>query len=242
MSKSTKPAGSSDRDEPGAPDPDHQPNAAHFAALEACLADASGPHGVTLADWIGVASADWHAVTLDAAHWFALGHVRPDQAALLLCGLDPHDDGSIADAQRISTSDTTPQDFKKVLAAFEDAQSAAPAARRTLREWIDIAKQKELRYHRWVDEYLAAVAVPAVPAAPAAALKPVPRQAAQEAAILAELRRLNIDPMALPTPPKGKTCPVKADTRAACLALGQTSRVFEKAWQRLRDSGDIRNA
>lgn len=100
----------------------------------------------------------WHDATLDAGHWFSLGHVRPEEAALLLCGFNPNKGETVlADAQRASTSDTTPDDLRDTLRILEDVQSSTPAMRRTLQEWIDFAKLRGLRYHRWVDEYLGAL-------------------------------------------------------------------------------------
>lgn len=76
-----------------------------------------------------------------------------------------------------------------------------------------------------------------LPDAPAA--KPVQRRAAQEQAILAELRKLGHDPLALPRPRPGRACQIKAGIRAS---LGYSEAVMRKAWQRLRSSRDIRNA
>lgn len=74
---------------------------------------------------------------------------------------------------------------------------------------------------------------------------PVQRQEAQEAAILAELRRNNHDPRMLPKAPAGKAG-VKASVRTAMVTARKeifvSARVFNDAWQRLRDNGDIRDA
>ena len=65
------------------------------------------------------------------------------------------------------------------------------------------------------------------------------RSAAQDAAILDEIRRQGHDPLALPKPPAGKRG-VKADVRAILLSsrkdLFQSKGVFDDNWQRLRDS------
>jgi len=95
------------------------------------------------------------------------------------------------------------------------------------------------------------IAIDAVPseaeAAPAKTMqsepsKPVQRSAAQEQAILAEIERLNLDPRALPKPEPGKAG-VKATVRASLEGVNplflKRSTVFAKAWERLRQRGEI---
>ena len=69
--------------------------------------------------------------------------------------------------------------------------------------------------------------------------KPVQRQAAQEAAILAKLAELGFEATALPVAPAGKASPAK---RAVREALCFSADVMNKAWQRLRTAGNIRDA
>ena len=72
--------------------------------------------------------------------------------------------------------------------------------------------------------------------------KRVPKSTAQDAAILAEIRRLDHDPLALPKPPAGKGG-VKAKIRTMLLVsrkdIFQSRRIFNDAWQRLRDDRQI---
>ena len=100
----------------------------------------------------------WFDASYGADKWFGLSHVPPHEAALLLCGFNPHDsdstDSALTAAIQQSTSDTKPADLKAAVTVFEDAQSADPAQRRTLRDWLDMAKSRTLRHHRWVDEYI----------------------------------------------------------------------------------------
>jgi hypothetical protein len=73
--------------------------------------------------------------------------------------------------------------------------------------------------------------------------KPVSRGAAQDAAILEALRGIGIDPAAIPIPPAGKNG-IKAQVRAEMNKLKDvfvSNKVFENAWQRLREQGDIRD-
>ena len=69
--------------------------------------------------------------------------------------------------------------------------------------------------------------------------KPVQRQQAQEAAILAKLAELGIDPQAMSPAPSGKRSPAKQAVR---LALDYSPDVFNKAWQRLRNAQSIKDA
>ena len=79
------------------------------------------------------------------------------------------------------------------------------------------------------------------PPAPAAKSTPgaLQRQRAQELAILAKLTDLGVDPKAVPPAPAGKPSKAKQDVQAA---LGYSKDVMNKAWQRLRTAGDIRDA
>lgn len=71
--------------------------------------------------------------------------------------------------------------------------------------------------------------------------RPLSKQAAQEAAILAEIERQGVQPRALPKPPVGKSG-VKAAVRDVVTkekGLFQSRKVFDLAWERLRGSGCI---
>lgn len=70
--------------------------------------------------------------------------------------------------------------------------------------------------------------------------KAVPRQQAQEETILTTLRDLGFDPQHLPVPSRfGKRSPAKHAVRSK---LDFTHNVFNKAWQRLRGDGRIKDA
>lgn len=73
---------------------------------------------------------------------------------------------------------------------------------------------------------------------------PLQRQRAHEGAILAKLREFGFDPQALPPRSQGKTSPAKLAVRNALaepqVRGGMPERAFGHAWQRLRDSGDIK--
>jgi hypothetical protein len=78
---------------------------------------------------------------------------------------------------------------------------------------------------------------PTITAAPS---KPLSRFAAQDAAILVEIKKLGLDPLALPKNPAGKPG-VKAAVRSALSEskLFKGSKVFDKAWERLAAHADI---
>lgn len=96
----------------------------------------------------------------------------------------------------------------------------------------------ELRFQREDVEMLIGSRPDTTPNTP----KPVSRAVAQDAAILQAIRSMGYDPLKLPVPPAGRRG-VKADVRAALEKKNQIfptrSKVFEKAWQRLRDAGEI---
>lgn len=86
--------------------------------------------------------------------------------------------------------------------------------------------------------------VPAIPLSTAPAARPsavpVQRSAAQDAKILEALRARGYDPKDLPVPARGKAG-VKAEIRKALAAepLFLGVKVFNKAWQRMRENDDI---
>lgn len=68
---------------------------------------------------------------------------------------------------------------------------------------------------------------------------PEGRQRLQEGRILGALKDMGYDPMQLPRSPAGTPGP-KADVRSRLADM--TGKVFNKAWQRLRDFGEIADA
>ena len=80
----------------------------------------------------------------------------------------------------------------------------------------------------------------AAPEATTQKAKPVQRSAAQDAAILATLKAMDVDPLAVPKNPPGKPG-TKAKVRTALEgdALFTGATVFDKAWERLTTRGEI---
>jgi hypothetical protein len=77
--------------------------------------------------------------------------------------------------------------------------------------------------------------------------KPVPRAAAQDAAILTEIRLLGWDPQAMPVFPRGmpgarSRAYTSMQNRGVARGIFLSPEVFDTAWQRLRKAGQICNA
>ena len=72
---------------------------------------------------------------------------------------------------------------------------------------------------------------------PESPVKPVQRTAAHQSVILAKLRDLGFDPKALPAPSAGKRSQAKKAAQEALPSMSDA--VFKKAWQALRNSGEI---
>ncbi|ACB35727.1 hypothetical protein Lcho_3471 [Leptothrix cholodnii SP-6] len=197
----------------------------------------------------------WYDATMDAAHWFAMKAIGPEMAAMLLCRYNPNTE-TLAAAEHSTNDKTRPRHLVQLRQRFEDINRTDPS-NRALVDWLRIARELELRYHSWIDQYVGDAGIPVAvskplttaqaepvtptPPAPAAESPTVARQRqrAQELAILAKLTDLGVDAKAVPPAPAGKPSKAKQDVKAA---LGYSKDVMNKAWQRLRSAGDIRDA
>ncbi len=77
------------------------------------------------------------------------------------------------------------------------------------------------------------------------ALKPVPRSAAQDTAVLSALKALKVDPLAVPRNQPGKAgikSKVKAALVGKCDMFQAEGQTFAKTWERLRKAGEIKDA
>jgi hypothetical protein len=92
----------------------------------------------------------WLDITLDAAFWWQRASVSPHEAASLLCQFNPLD--CSCDPLNTKNEETGPDDYNKVLRAFDELHSTKPALRR-LQDWLGCAKDQELKYHSWIDDY-----------------------------------------------------------------------------------------
>jgi len=116
-------------------------------------------------EYINESLIAWHNYLMDASAWFDLPDVTPQAAAMVLSLLNPHKN---PDPERhVGGDKESPHRYKLLLEAFESVARANPK-HRTLLDWREIADQKKLRYHPWIDEYAEAIAARAVQEAPAA--------------------------------------------------------------------------
>lgn len=220
--------------------PEHQATAPNFAPVVAESATICSTNAREDGD------VGWYDATLDAATWWSIGSITPREAAMLLCGFNPHDE----DASPLKTTNnaTGPGDFKRLNRIFEDV-AQVNSQQHALSAWRAIAKNKGLKYHPWIDGYAVAMSASAASQMASQSIEPqsemvkdgaLQRAAAQDAAIIASLKSLNFDPLALPKRTPGKRW-VKAEVSTA---LGKKGlwvgvKVFDKAWERLRADARI---
>jgi hypothetical protein len=106
----------------------------------------------------GTQDADFSNAVLRADFWFQQSTVSPEHAAMLLRHINPAE----ADAQERAERDTAhdgerrlgPIEFAMLRLAFEDAEKQSGP--RNLLGWLEVARQRGLVYHSWIDEYLRA--------------------------------------------------------------------------------------
>jgi hypothetical protein len=97
----------------------------------------------------------WYDATMHAAMWLKRASVKPDEAAMLLCRIDPL--GKKDPATIYPDGDEeSPDRYRVLLRVFLDVAETDPAPRPLL-AWRDVAKHEQLRYHGWFDEYEQAV-------------------------------------------------------------------------------------
>lgn len=73
---------------------------------------------------------------------------------MLLCQFNPHDEQ--LNPLEVFNTETYPDDYKRLQRAFEDVANTESNPR-PLMLWLAIAKDKGLKYHSWIDRYLAAM-------------------------------------------------------------------------------------
>jgi hypothetical protein len=210
-------------------------------ALDQCLDDAPlaslGPRPLCSDD----SGLEWFLTSLDREKWWCAGkQVFASEAALLLCGRNPDWAGRtngtrdpFADVVDISMTDV----YARLLKFFDRLETAEPSLRLTLAQWRDRAREAGIEYDVRVDDLL-----PPVTDSSSATQGPVGRpqliSQQQEMAILEAIVRLGHDPTALPQGVNGKAG-VKAAVRTE---LPYSTKVFDKAWERLRNDKRVQYA
>ncbi|MFM9921898.1 hypothetical protein VLK31_02805 [Variovorax sp. H27-G14] len=99
-------------------------------------------------------SATWWGGYLEAAYWWDQPSITPLEAALLLCGLDPHVESKDSAEKLATPGEPSGRDFKMMLRSFEGAEIAGQL--RTMRKWLGIAMEQGLKRHSWLAEWVAA--------------------------------------------------------------------------------------
>lgn len=93
-----------------------------------------------------------HDCSMDARTWFDMSDATPTEAAMVLCRLNPLE---CKDPERIYVDGdkSSPDRYRLLLRVFEDVARTSPK-HRTLMEWRATARERGLRYHSWIDEYV----------------------------------------------------------------------------------------
>ena len=91
---------------------------------------------------------------MSARTWFGMSDVTPEKAAMVLCRLDPLKDQDPY-LTYVDGDKSSPDRYRLLLLVFEDMARTSPK-HRTLMDWLAIAQARDLRYHSWIDDYVAA--------------------------------------------------------------------------------------
>ncbi len=207
-------------------------------AIERGMAWLAAPREVLTAQEQAEHDAAWWDAALDAAGFFAMENVPPVQAAMLLCRFSPHDE-TLRDAETSTTDETTPDDFKRLLATFEDRAVARPGVR-SLVDWMAVAAGASRKTHSWAARYAkhhGLYGPPAPEASPAPAAPPVP--------LVMNVNVVNITQPPAPAPEQAPAAPEPAtapppETTPAPMKTKALIADFEREWPSV--AADIREA
>jgi hypothetical protein len=99
---------------------------------------------------------------IDIDYWLARSGLSAREAAMLLCQFSPFDEtcetGGTNDPDKTATDETGPEDFKRLLRAFEESAPVEKKIR--LCEWHTIAKNEGQKHHSWIDRHMIAPPMP----------------------------------------------------------------------------------
>ena len=176
---------------------------------------------------------------IDWKYWARLAKWSASEAARLMCALDPDIFESL-DAKPNNNDSTGPAlKAKKIqrLAEREELSIATP------QQWLDWADRHGLQIHDGLRIEVEAVADKEAGATQVGQV-PVQRAVAQDIAILAEIKRQGYEPSALPKNTLGKAG-IKSAVWKVLKSKAETfvsKKVFDTAWQRLRDGNELKDA
>jgi hypothetical protein len=120
--------------------------------------------------------AAWWNFEMDAELWWQQTCVKCNHAAMILCGHNPIKTSENEAANRTtfdetSSSGTTPEDFRRLLTAFNQPEHTG--SHRTLAYWLAVARARGLRYDHWIDEWMHAAGIEMPAKQVTAAFEPV---------------------------------------------------------------------
>lgn len=125
-------------------------------SLKQALERLNAPREVLTGQEAAEHEAAWLDATMDAAGFFALGHVSPVEAAMLLCHHNPHEvtekDAEVITCDPNCPSEITPVDFKRLRRTFVDLDHTKPR-NRPLVDWMGAAAGAGRRVHPWAHRY-----------------------------------------------------------------------------------------
>ncbi len=134
----------------------HDTNTQENDKLAQALEWLNAPREALTAQQAAEQEAAWMDATLDAAGFFALGHVSPVEAAMLLCRHNPHEvtekDAEVITCDPNCSSEITPNDFKRLRRTFVDLDHTKPG-NRPLVDWMRAAAGAGRRVHPWAHRY-----------------------------------------------------------------------------------------
>jgi hypothetical protein len=94
----------------------------------------------------------WCEAEFDAKHWFSLPTLKPDAAAMVLCGFNPNETG-FSEAVATKVPELSDKALLELRQLF-DAEMEVTNSLRSLGVWLLLALEKGATIHPWVDRYL----------------------------------------------------------------------------------------
>lgn len=91
----------------------------------------------------------WNDATLNATGWLSCSSISPQEAAMLLMELNPLNQKN--NTERDAIGDASPLDFRYMQRIFNDV--ATDGNPRTLADWHDVAKTKNLKFSKWISTH-----------------------------------------------------------------------------------------
>lgn len=203
----------------------------------------------------------WWEAEMDASIWWAESSLPAEEAADILCCLNPLNPGAAAEyaGAAMSASETWGNNSKRLLRVFRQIELSEPGSR-TLAQWLQVAKAKPLPYHPWIEKWLDAksrtedhvndlpTAAPAESGQPGAGAAQLTEAAEPDTGLSKRERKIRaIEQMAdeLKLPRMEIPLGGKKKLESACMSrwsalFGAGKDPFKEAWQAALDARRIR--